>query len=88
MFFKYSFSLIAFDDLITEAICFALLSGTCFCEKHNNFLTVGEPDMFSNRNHSSPGFFPLPPTFCSLFTAIVGVRMLSSAHQALTKESL
>lgn len=44
--------------------------------------------MFSNRNHNRPGFFPLPPTFCSLFTATVGVKMMSSAHQALTKESL
>jgi len=88
MFFKYSFSLLAFDDLITEAICFVPLSEICFCGKHNSFLTVGEPAMFSNRKHNGPGFFLLPPTFCSLFRATVGVKMLSSAHQALTKESL
>lgn len=41
--------------------------------------------MLSNGNHNSPGFFSLPPTFWSLFTATVGVKMLSSPHWALTK---
>lgn len=66
MFSKHSFSYPGFDDLITGAICLALLSEICFCEKLNKFLTVGELAMFSNRNHNSPGFFPLPPTV-SLF---------------------
>lgn len=41
--------------------------------------------MLSNGNHSSPGLFSLPPTFWSLFTATVGVKMLSSPHWSLTK---
>lgn len=57
MFSKRSFSLSAFDDLITGAICLALLSEICFCEKLNKFLTVGEPAMFSNRNHTAQASF-------------------------------
>lgn len=57
MFSKHSFSLPGFDDLITGAICLALLSEICFCEKLNKVLTVGEHAMLSDRNHNSPGFF-------------------------------
>lgn len=84
MFSKHSLSFSAFDDLITGT-AFALLSEICFLENLTAFLTW--ESQLCLQAGITTGFFPLSPMFCCLFTATVGVKMLSSPRCVLTKRS-